>query len=244
MAIVDNDISIIYEGLINKFLYKSDINCIHILLNLFDLEEDITNICPKYITTSNLKKRISRFLKERKDNHLISLSLGRLLHEDISRLELFIYLEGYKGGYYNNYWVNRLEKTTLIYNELEDLYTMKHLYHFETNLKEVKAVRSKIFSGIDRIEDDNNYIYSSILEYSTSIIKSKVFNLNKFLNKQLTIDYNSTSSNFVEDEDFLDIKELSDIYKETIKIIFNNSVKLYKDAYWYGLNDRVLKRYK
>ncbi len=244
MAIVDNDISIIYDGLIKKFLYKSDINCIHILLNLFDLEEDITNICPKYITTNNLKKRMSRFLKERKDKHLISLSLGSLLHEDISRLELFIYLEGYKQGYYNNYWANRLEKTTLVNIKLEDLYTMKHLYHFETNLEEVKKIKSKIFKGIDQLESRDDYIYSSILEYSTSIIKLKVFNLNKFLNKQLTIDYNSASSNFIEDEDLLDIKELNDIYNETVKVIFNNSVKLYKDAYWYGLNDRVLKRYK
>lgn len=244
MAIVDNDISIIYDGLINKFLYKNDINCIHILLNLFDLEEDITNICPKYITTNKLKKRISRFLQDRKDNHLISLSLGQLLHEDINRLELFIYLEGYKQGYYNNYWANRLEKTVLMNNQVEELYTMKYLYHFETNLKQVKILKSKMFNGIDKLETGNHFLYDTILEYSRSIIKLKIFNLNNYLDKQLTIDYDSTTSNFTEEEDFLDIKELSDIYKETIKVVFKNSVKLYKEAYWYGLNDRVLKRYK
>ncbi len=244
MAIVDNDISIIYDGLINKFLYKNDINCIHILLNLFDLEEDITNICPRYITTSKLKKRINRYLSNRKDKHFISLSLGQLLHEDINRLELFIYLEGYKKGYYNNYWVNKLEKVMLINNQMEDLYNMKYLYHFGTNLKEVKSVKSKIFVEIEKTEKNKNFLYSTILEYSSSIFKFKVFNLNNYLDKQLTINYDSDPHNFTEDEDLLNIKELNNIYKETIKVVFKNCLKLYKDAYWYGLNDRVLKRYK
>lgn len=244
MAIVNNDISIIYDGLINKFLYKNDINCIHILLNLFDLEEDITNICPKYITTKKLKRRMISYLKNRKDNHLISLKLGQLLHEDINRLELFIYLEGYKQGYYNNYWVNRLEKAILVYNQLEDLYTMKYLYHFGTNLKEIKSVKSKVFNEIHKTEASNYFLYNTILDYSSIFFKSKVFNLNNYLDKQLIIDSNSDSTTFTEDEEFLNINELSGIYKETVKVVFKNSLKLYKEAYWYGLNDRVLKRYR
>lgn len=244
MAIVDSDVSIIYDGLINKFLYKNDTNCIHILLNLFDLEEDITNICPKYITTKKLKKRMTRYLRNRKDNHLISLSLGQLLHEDINRLELYIYLEGYKQGYYNNYWANRLEKAILINNQLEDLYTMKYLYHFGSNLREIKLVKSRVFDEIQKKEDGNNFLHDTILEYSTSIFKFKVFNLNNFLDKQLIIDCDSDSTTFTEDEDLLNINELKNIYQETINVVFKNGLKLYKEAYWYGLNDRVLKRYK
>ena len=176
MAIVDDDISIIYDGLINKFLYKNDINCIHILLNLFDLEEDITNICPKYITTNKLKKRILKYLKKRKDSHFISLSLGQLLHEDINRLELFVYLEGYRQGYYSNYWANRLEKGVLVNNQSEDLYNRKYLYHFETNEKEIKYVKSKMYKEIDKSEKSNHYLYNTILEYSSSVFKSKIFN--------------------------------------------------------------------
>ena len=243
MAIVDDDISIIYDGLINKFLYKNDINCIHILLNLFDLEEDITNICPKYITTNKLKKRILKYLKKRKDSHFISLSLGQLLHEDINRLELFVYLEGYRQGYYSNYWANRLEKGVLVNNQSEDLYNRKYLYHFETNEKEIKHVKSKMYKEIDKSEKSNHYLYNTILEYSSSVFKSKIFNLNNYLDKQLTIDYNSKSHNITEDEELLNINELNNIYKETIKVVFKNSLNLYKEAYWYGLNDRVLKRY-
>lgn len=244
MAIVDSDISQIYDGLINKFLYKNDINCIHILLNLFDLEEDITNICPKYITINNLKKGIKRYLSDRKDNYFISLNLGQLLHEDINRLELFIYLEGYKQGYYNNYWANRLEKAILINNSLEELYKMKYLYHFATDLKEVKIIKSKMFKEIEKTEQTSKFLYNTILEYSNSILKFKIFNLNNFLDKQLTIDYNSNPHNFTDDEDLLHIDELNNIYRQTIKIVLKNSIKLYKDAYWYGLNDRVLKRYR
>ena len=243
VAIVDDDISIIYDGLINKFLYKNDINCIHILLNLFDLEEDITNICPKYITTNKLKKRILTYLKDRKDNHFISLTIGQLLHEDINRLELFVYLEGYRQGYYNNYWANRLEKGVLMNNQSEDLYNRKYLYHFETSEEEIKSVKANMYREIDEKEENNNYLFDTILEYSSSIFKAKIFNLNNYLDKQLTIDYNSKSHNITEDEDLLKIGDLNNIYKETIKVVFRNSLNLYKEAYWYGLNDRVLKRY-
>ncbi len=156
MALADSDISIIYNGLINKFLYKNDINCIHILLNLFELEEDITNICPRYITINNIKKRITRFLNDRKDNYFISLNLGQAIHEDINRLELYIYLEGYKMGYHNNYWANNLENIILEKSNIEELYQLKYLYHFEANTEEIKNIKFEIFKEIEDKEEAND----------------------------------------------------------------------------------------
>ncbi len=244
MALANRNMSSIYDGLIYKFLYKNDLNSIHILLNLYDLEDNITNICPKYITINKLKRRINNFLKERKDNHYISLNLSQIIHEEVNRLELFIYLEGYKHGYYNNYWVNILEKITLKEICVDKLYDMKYLHHFGSNIKDVIEFRKQINKEIQKKEKTNKTLYNKIVKYTNSILKVKVFNLNKFLDKQLTIDYDSKKYEIKDDEEYLNFEELNNIYKETVKVVLMNCLKLYNEAYWYGLNDRVLKRYR
>lgn len=244
MALANKDMSSIYDGLIYKFLYKNDINCIHILLNLYDLEDNITNICPRYITIGKLKKRINYFLRHRKDNYFISLNLSQLIHEEINRLELFIYLEGYKHGYYNNYWVNIMEKITLKNTCVEKLYDFKYLHHFASNTREILDLKKQINNEIQEKEKANKILYKKIVKYSNTLLKKKVFNLNSFLDKQLTIDYSSKKYKIKDDEELLNFDELNNIYKETVKVVLRNCLNLYKDAYWYGLNDRVLKRYQ
>ncbi|MDR7856441.1 hypothetical protein [Tissierella sp.] len=241
MALANNHMCSIYDGLIHKFLYKNDINCIHILLNLYDIEENITNIFPKYLSIYHLKKHISKFLKNRKGNNLISMNLGQLIHEDINRLELFIYLEGYRHGYYNNYWVNILEKLTLKNINFDQLYKRKYLYHFEKNIKQVEDIKALVCEDIAINEDQNQFLYNIIENYCDKILKGKVLSLNKFLDKQLTVDYDS---NIKEDDSILTLNELYNIYTEVVKVVIKDGFKLYKEAYWYGLNDRVLKRYR
>lgn len=244
MALSNNDIGNIYDGLIYKFLYKNDTNCIHILLNLYDSEENITNIRPKYVSIYHLKRHINRFLRKRKGNHFISLNLGQLIHEDINRLELFVYLKGYKNGYHNNYWVNKLENHTVEDIPLEQLYKYKYLYHFNTNTKKIKKLRFEVDNEIAKDEKLSKTLYNSVKLYCDNIIKPKVLSLNKHLDKQMTIEYNSNNHNIVEDYSLLTLDELNTIYDEILKIIIIDSLKLYSEAYWYGLNDRVLTRYR
>ncbi|WMM26846.1 hypothetical protein RBU61_09225 [Tissierella sp. MB52-C2] len=244
MAMENNDLLSIYEGLINRFLYKNDINCIHILLNLYDLEENITNIRPKYISVYHLKKHISKFLRKKKGNNLIALNLGQLIHEDINRLELFIYLEGYKHGYFDNYWVNILEKTIVKDISIEKLYQSQYLYHFDNKTKKILDIKSLINKEIKEKEKQDKYLSNCIRDYCSRVIKEKIFSLNKYLDKQLTIEYNSDYYRIKEDYSLLTKDELKKIYEEIIKVMFKDGYKLYKEAYWYGLNDRVLRRYK
>ena len=244
MAIVDSNIFSIYDGLKYNFLYKNDINSIHILLNLYDIEDNITNIYPRYVSMSYLKRHIGRFLKDKKGNHLISLNLGQLIHEDINRLELYIYLDGYKKGYFNKSWVNTLEKATIKNMSFENLYNINYLYHFDIKDKQILEIKNSIEDDINKKEKENNFLNKMITGYCENIIKSKIFNLNKFLDKQLTIEYNYKMYNIKEDNCLLTLEELNNIYKEIVKVVSRNGLKLYKDAYWYGLNDRVLKRYR
>lgn len=234
----------IYNALINKFLYKNDINSIHILLNLFDIEDNISNICPKYISTCQIKRHISKRLRNKKNNHLICLNIGQLIHEDVHRLEFYIYLEGYRNGFFNNSWANLLEKVAVENIPLEDLYKRKYLYHFEPRSKQIRNIRELIDRKLDEIEKGSKNLYSNITKYCENVLRTKILSLNKFLDKQLTLDCNLETISIKEDYSLLTLEELNFIYNEIVKVILKSGYKLYKEAYWYGLNDRVLKRYR
>lgn len=244
MALSDTNVYNIHEGLKHKFLFNNDINCIHILLNLYDLEDNINNIYPKYISMNNLRRHISRLLKNRRGNYLIALNLGQLIHEDINRLELFLYLEGYKHGYFNNKWINNLEELAIKEFSSDELYEKKYLFNFETKDNEVVQLQSSIEEELEAIEKEDKLLHNSITNYMDHVIKSKVFSLNKYLDKQLTIEYNSETFNIKEDETLLTLEDLDKIYKEVTKVILRDGFKLYKEAYWNGVNDGVLKRYR
>ncbi len=244
MTVCTNSAYDIYDGLTHNFLYNKDINCIHILLNLYELEDNIRNIYPKYISLIYLRNHISKFLKHKNGNQLIAKNLGELIHEDVNRLELFLYMEGYKQGFYNKRWVNLLESITIKYYSIDELYSLKYLFQFETINDEVVGLKDRIYNELDKDEYQNNYLYENIKNYCLTVIKNKIFSLNKFLDKQLTLDYSLNILNIKEDSTLLTRDDLNNIYGEVFKIVIKNGKNLYKDAYWNGLNDRVLKRYR
>lgn len=232
------------EGLKYNFLYKSDINSIHILLNLYDIEDNIKNIYPKYVSTENVKKHIRRILRNKNGKDLIALNLCDLISEDINRLELYIYLEGYKKGYFDNCGANLLENHIISHVSIEEIYNSNYLYHFEMEDKKVLEIRNYFYNKLESMEREANNLEELIKDYSDQLIKRKILNLNKYLDKQLTIEYSSTNYNIKEDNSLLTTEELKLIYFETVKVIFKSGLRLYKKSYWYGINDRVLRRYR
>lgn len=244
MALSDSKVYDIYEGLKYKFLFNNDINCMHILLNLYELENNINNICPTYISIRRLRKNIRKALKDRRGNHLIAYNLGELIHEDINRLELLIYLEGYKAGYLNKRHVNVLENIALEYFSISDLYNMRYLFNFDTSIEDVDKFKSNIYKTLLQEEKTQNILEETINNYTENILKPKVLSLNKYLDKQLAIEYRSKPPYFRDEESLLTLEELKVVYKEVVKIITRNVNKLYNDAYWNGLNDRLIMRYK
>jgi hypothetical protein len=244
MALTNDTFCDLYEGLKHNFLFKNDLNSIHILLNLYDIEDNIRNIYPKYVSIKFLKNSIARILKERRGNQLIALNLGELLHEDINRLELLLYLEGYKNGFINIKEANKLEDLTVKTYPINELYYQKYLFHFEAGTDSVIEFKEEVFFNLEQYELKSNHLSSLIGKYCEKIIRSKVFSLNKYLDKQLTIDYSDEYTHITEDDTLLTTDELSNINSEVVKIINRNGMRLYKDAYWNGLNDRVLKRYR
>lgn len=232
----------IYNGLRYNFLYNGDINSIHILLNLYDLETRMTNISPKYVCTKEIRRRVRRLLFPRKDRQLISNNITMLIHEDINRLELTIYLEGYKNGFYNNKWANILEDKAIEHYSIDMLYERNFLFHYNVSIDEVKKLKIKICEDIDRENEEKKHLIDFITTYCERVIKSKIYNLNMYIDKQLKIEYNFNKPN-IKEESYLSTKEIRDLYKMIVDIIIKNAINLYKEASWFGINDRVLNRY-
>jgi len=231
----------IYEGLKNRFLFDSDINSIHILLSLYDLEENISNIYPKYICLNNVKRKIKNILSYRSDSDLISKNIAYLLHEDINRIELCFYLEGYKNGYYDTKYVNLLEERALEIYNVKELYERRFLFHF--NKSKVNNIKKSFLKEIDTLERKNKEINKLVNKFSSKVIRKKLANLDNILDKQLKLDFTPYDFNIKEERFNLSIDEVDKIYRGIVNLLIKDLKRIYKDSSWYALNDRVLKRY-
>lgn len=91
-------------------------------------------------------------------------------------------------------------------------------------------------------EKENNYLYNYINKYVEKIIKKKIYNLNMYIDKQLTMEYKYNKMN-IKEEDFLTFGELNKIYELTVDTLLTKITNIYIDANWFGINDKVINRY-
>ncbi|NLY21673.1 MAG: hypothetical protein GXZ08_10410 [Tissierellia bacterium] len=244
MVLTKRNSSELSKSLQNKFLYDNDINSIHILLNLYDIEDNIGKIYPRYSAMSLLKKNINKFLSGREGMELASKNLSELIHEDINRLELYIYLEGYRTGYKALKFANILEKLTLRHFDVATLYRMNYLYRYNCNYDDVRRFKNQIYSYILKDVKNIELFKSTTYKYCSAIIKPKVLCLNGYLDNQVKMEYDEDGPVFSYEGEPFTKKELNILYKRIVKMIYRDAARLYKDAFWDGLNDRVLNRYK
>lgn len=230
--------------LIKKFLYENDIECINILLNIYNVEDSIENICPSYISLKHLKKDIIRFFKNKEGKELIAYNLSNLIHDDVNRFELFMYLEGYRLGLNATKSANKLECLTFKYLELEDIYKRKKLFNYELNNQEILSLKERYIKGLRKDEKVKRHIHDIVYGFELHILKSKIFDLNSHLDKQLVFDFESGDYVFKEMNSFLSKKELYGLNKKIIRFLYIDGMRVFENAYWDGINDRVMKRYK
>lgn len=233
----------LYDGLKNKFLFNNDINSIYILLALYDLEENISNIYPQYICRKSIKRRIKYILKNKEDKDDIAHKISYLIHEDINRIELCFYLEGYKFGYNNNRWVNALEKKAIEVLGVESIYRKNYLFHFISENEEIKKLKNNMRREIDNRERENRYIESLIYTFANKVIKKKLQNIDVYIDKQLKMDIYTESFNINEVNYKLDEEELDKVYHAIVKLLIKNLKSIYKESCWLAINDRVIRRY-
>ena len=68
--------------------------------------------------------------------------------KDINRLELTLYLEGYKDGLLHQKWVNIIEGEDAIKHfSVDKIYEENFSFHYETTLKDIVKIKKDFWSG-------------------------------------------------------------------------------------------------
>lgn len=227
-------------GLKRNFLYRGDIGSLKSLMSFYDINMGVQNIFPKYVSMGILRNKIAKAIAYRSDAHCISRSLSLQIHEDINRLELYIYLDGYIQGFNNANLANALEKEALKFYKSSDLANKKYLFQFKNVNRDVRNFKKRLRSELIKDEKKRGKVLATVYEFSNKVIKDKTYSLNKYVDRQLELDRDGINPASI----MIPKEDLKIIYKETFKFILNTCTNLYTDAYWNGLNERVLKRYR
>ncbi len=233
----------IQKALENNFLYKNDADSLHVLLSLLENEYRVKKLKPKYTCMRAVTRSIRRALRGRSDAKEIVDSISRLLNDDMNRLEFAVYLEGYSLGYQDKEWADRLETATLSLLPVEDLYNRSTLFHTRSN-SDILVLKTHL---MDHIEDDTSYYHQlGVLcsRYCEKKFRKKILRLNVYRNKQLMlwedpVDYRTG----VKEPSLLVKDDLERIYERVVRAFTKSIAKLFKEAYWFGCNDRVISRY-
>ena len=168
-------------------------------------------------------------------------AIYRKINDDINRLELALYLESYSLGYYDNTWVNQLEKAAVRTIPIDELYNREQLFHTFLN-NEALVVKNKLYAELDEDEESSQYIKRVTYVYCERKIKSKIMLLNEYRDRQLAFDLESDTLQ-IKEESIVTIPELSKIYRRIYMAYVKSMRRIYKEAYWYGVNDKVMSRY-
>ncbi|MDO5715861.1 MAG: hypothetical protein Q4P25_04720 [Tissierellia bacterium] len=234
----------IKKFLSEKFLYYNDIDSINILLNIYNIEESIENIFPRYLTLDNLRKDIIKLHRKKDGIELIAKNLSALLHDDINRFELFLYLEGYRLGFRSSKYANQLEIITLRYLTLDELYTRKKLFNYEFKNKEILSFKKHIFSELRKDQNIRYYLKEIIRGMDKNLLRNKINNLNKHLDLQLVFTQEDSDIKFKVMNSYLTKIEIETFNKKIIKFLYADGYRVFRNAFWDGINDKVMMRYK
>ncbi|WBW50641.1 hypothetical protein O6R05_03585 [Peptoniphilus equinus] len=229
--------------LIEKFLYDNDTESLNILLNIYQVEGSVENICPTYLSLKHLKKDIMKFLKDKEGVELIANNLGRLIHDDVNRLELYLYLEGYKAGIRSKKSVNLLEILTFKYFDVEDLYRRRKLFNRGAMRPEAENLKTVILQDMNQDKRIKNHIYDVVFRFNLKVLKRKVYNLNLHLDNQMMFNLEEGGT-IRESKSKLTRRELRGLDKKILRFLFMDGVRIFETAFWDGINDQVMKRYR
>lgn len=234
----------ISKSLKRKFLYENDINSMHLLLNLYEIEDDLGSIYPEYISLGGLRKSLTKFLRGRKGYELAAKNLSELIHDDINRFELYIYLESYRFGYKSTKFVNQIEKILLSVMDVKVLYTKKYYKYNVVNNEELVNFEAEIKEAIRHEIETNNTFRRLTNTFTKKIIKNKLLELNKYLDRQLTMVEGENRTMIQYESRPFKREELIILYRKICKMLHEDALRIFMDAYWNGLIDKVLSRYK
>ncbi|MBS6524559.1 MAG: hypothetical protein KH322_00900 [Peptoniphilaceae bacterium] len=230
--------------LTQKFLYGADSSAMQLLLNLYDLEEKIHNIFPSYVSMKNLKKDILSFLRRKENRALFANSLTDAIYDDINRFELVMYLAGYKCGYSAASEANELEVIALRHIDLCHLFERKALFHYDVEYEDVRRFRKEAINRHMYSIGGGAPIQEQARRFSKAVLKRKVLTLNHYVDRQLQMDFQSPKKLYRESDYVLTREELVGLNRKLKNFLYRDGLRIYLSAYWCGINDSVLRRYR
>lgn len=233
----------IKKYLVEKFLYDNETDCINILLNIYNIEESIENIFPRYVSLENLRLDIVKLYRAKNGIELIARNLSALIHDDINRFELYLYLEGYRRGFNSVKFVNKLEMIALKYLSIEELYSRTKLFNYEFKNPDVMLYKNDLFKNLSRDRLLKYYLSAIVNGLDKNLLRNKIFNINKHLDMQMVFS-NEATSKFKLMNSYLSNKEIVTLHKKILKFLYIDGFRILSSGYWDGLNDKVMKRYK
>ena len=224
-----------------RFLYHDDVDAMDLLLSIIDHNQNCNTLKPKYVCTDRVRTSLRRMLYYREDRELIISAVLQGVHNDINRIEFSLYLDYYTEGYNYKEGVDLLEREVLKRYSAASLADKGKLYH-ETNDLKMRKLKKEILKNFS---DSNTAYYTLRLieNYCEKTMKPKIMQLNKSMNKQLRFYYDSNKI-YIHDEVFLSKKLLIKMYRRVLSTFTNVLLRTAANAVWYGVNDRVLERYK
>ncbi len=239
---MEDQLLLVEEELENRFLYQNDLDSIHILLSMIDHQHKRSNLQPRYQLMKQMTATLKRMLSYRKDKGYIIQELRRRISDDVNRFEFAVVLKGYAAGTQSAYYIDRLERLALDEFTPEQLQDLPELYHGVKSGR-VMGLQSDAFHHLRAQTHGFKEIRRLTNLYSKKVLRRKVLQLNTSLAAQIVVDFNDPSHLRVEEGD-LNLKELNLIYAKMNRSLCNNVAKVYKYAFWNGLNDAVLERYQ
>lgn len=224
-----------------RFLYHDDVDAMDLLLSIIDNNQSYNKLRPKYICSDRIRTSLRRMLHYRDDKEFIISAVLQGIHNDINRMELSLYLDYYTLGYGYKDGVDLLEREVLKRFTPALLATQRKLYHESKDIR-IKKLRNQI---IGNYREHNSYLYTIKLinNYCDKTMRPKIMHLNTTMNKQLRFYYDSNNI-YIHDEVFISKKLLNKIYKRVLSTFTTVMLRTATNAVWYGINDRVLDRYK
>lgn len=239
-ALLDKNIK---EDLEYSFLYNKDSAAFDIFISSLGIEEHGVNVRFRQAIFNKILKNLDNIYKSRNDVEYIKSALKKLIYDDINRLEILIIVNAYIYGGLSYIFANDLEN--YFFMVYPDTKIVKGQKLIRTNLTSKDyRFRNKLINKVINFYKINEKFNLKIDEFFEKKIKNKILSLNNHMVKQLKLEFKENKYFVLQKENFLTKKELLILYNNIKKIVFEDLLKTSRRFIWYGLNDKVLNRYK
>lgn len=239
-ALLDNSVK---EDLEYSFLYFKDTVAFDIFISSLGIEQRGFNLRFRQAIFNKISKSLDSFYRDRTDREYIKNAVQKVIYDDINRLEIVFAVNSYIYGKDSNKFANELENYFFITYPNIKISKKQKLIRKNLTSKDYRF-RNKLINRVIEKYNVNEGFTLKMVKFFEEEIKSKVFDLNNYTAKQLKLEFQGNRYFVLQKENFLTKKDLEELYLHIQKVFMEHLLKTSRRFIWYGLNDKVISRYK